>query len=94
MCTSIDMDKKFLEVFGGKENMKHLITVLCKHNVVAPDPISHIVCILLSSPVHVQLVANGLQMFKGKDILFPYQCMTVEQREFLLQLMQVPFSFI
>lgn len=82
------MEQAFLHAFAGKDTMKHLITVLCKHNMAMPDPISHVVCIMLSSPLHIQLVANGLQMFRGKDVLFPYQSMSIEQREFLLKLMQ------
>lgn len=47
------------------------------------DPVPATVLTMISCPVHIQLTAIGWQPFKGKDLTFPYQRMTVAQRETL-----------
>jgi hypothetical protein len=49
----------------------------------AVDPVTQTVLTMIACPVHVQLTAVGWQPFKGKDLTFPYQRMTVAQRETL-----------
>lgn len=92
--TSSDPDfDRYSELFLGDANLAGTIVVLCKHNVVPGiDPISQVVSVILSVPFELHLVSNGLHMFKGKDLLYPYQQMNAEQREFLLGLLAKPDS--
>jgi hypothetical protein len=84
------MDKLFFDLFFSDESIPSSIVALCKHNAVTADPVTYVISIMLSCQVQIQLVANGVQMFKGKDILFPYQCMNARQREFIVKLMNDP----
>ena len=42
---------------------------------------------MLSCPLQIQLTGAGLQPFKGKELTFPYACMTKDQRDFLFSLL-------
>ena len=42
---------------------------------------------MLSCPLQIQLTGAGLQPFKGKELTFPYACMTKDQRDFLFGLL-------
>ena len=51
------------------------------------DPITAAVHTMLSCPLQIQLTGAGLQPFKGKELTFPYACMTKDQRDFLFGLL-------
>ena len=53
------------------------------------DPVTATVLTMISCPVHLQLTAVGWQPFKGKDLTFPYQRMTVAQRETLRRTLEL-----
>jgi hypothetical protein len=89
----MDIEKEFLHHFFQGKNLQSTIVSLCK-NVTGTtlhihDPISHNISIMLNTPWEIQLVANGLQPFHGKDLMIPYHCMNTEQREFLLHIMSM-----
>ena len=42
---------------------------------------------MLSCPLQIQLTGAGLQPFKGKELTFPFACMTKDQRDFLFGLL-------
>ena len=50
------------------------------------DPITSTLISCLTCKIQLMLVANGLQVFEGKRLLYPYQNMSVIQREFLIRL--------
>jgi hypothetical protein len=85
-------DERLRDVFFGTPALLQAsIISLCQsntHQCVGGDTISHVIGIMLSSPLDIQLVSNGLQIFKDKEVLYPYQYMTPPQREFLLDLMR------
>jgi hypothetical protein len=87
----MDIEKEFLLHFFQGKNLQSTIVSLCKNinsgSIHTHDPISHNISIMLNTPWEIQLVANGLQPFKGKDLLIPYHCMNTEQREFLLHIL-------
>lgn len=83
----MDTQQEFQKHFLSEETIKQTIVVLCQHNKVTNDPITNVITIMLTCPVQLQLVANGIQMFKGKDILFPYQYMNDTQKAWLLSAM-------
>jgi hypothetical protein len=88
---STDEFQKFVDLFFGEARLSKTIVILCKYNVFQGiDPISEVASIILSVPLELHLGNNGLHMFRGKDLLFPYQQMDNEQREFFLELLAAP----
>jgi hypothetical protein len=45
---------------------------------------------LLTSKIQLQYVSNGILLFKGKDMVYPYHYLSTEQRELLLTLLTKP----
>ena len=77
---------RFADIFFDEENIRNTTIVLCQNNPHATDPISNTLIVMLSTPLEIQLVVNGVQMFRGKELMFPYQHMNSKQREFLLDI--------
>jgi hypothetical protein len=50
------------------------------------DPVTSTLIMCLTCKIQLMLVANGVQIFEGKRLLFPFQSMSVRQREFLIKL--------
>jgi hypothetical protein len=73
--------------FGDLPTMQNTIVTLCHSNTHSVDIISHVIGVMITCPLQIQLVVNGIHLFKDRDLLFPYQHMSVEQREFLLEIM-------
>ncbi len=82
----IDILEKFVQIFFDEENIKNSIIVLCQNNQNETDPISNTLITMLTTPLEIQLVVNGVRMFRGKELMFPYQYMNAKQREFLLEI--------
>lgn len=87
----MDVEKEFLKHFFQGNNLQSTIVSLCNNvnsgSIHTHDPISHNISVMLNTPWEIQLVANGLQPFHGKDLMIPYHCMNTEQREFLLHIL-------
>jgi hypothetical protein len=74
--------------FEPMQQMQATISVLCDgHGTQHQDPVSHTVLIMITTPLHVQLTAVGWQPFKGKELTFPYQRMSSEQKDALKALL-------
>ena len=77
--------------FSTPQLMQSTIIALC-HSNKSPypltDTISLVIGVMITCPLDIQLASNGMHLFKDKDILFPYQHMSVPQREFLIELLQ------
>ena len=64
--------------------MQATLAILCDgQQQQSADPVTQTVLTMLACPVHVQLTAIGWQPFKGKELTFPYQQMSSEQKEVL-----------
>lgn len=77
--------------FGDPTLMQSTIIALCHSNKPSypgTDTITLVIGVMITCPLDIQLASNGMHLFKDKDILFPYQHMSVSQREFLIQLLQ------
>jgi hypothetical protein len=70
--------------FEGPERMQKSISVLCESNLKQnTDTITPTLLAMLSYPLQVQLTAVGWQPFKSKDLTYPYNQMTQEQKQVL-----------
>ena len=70
--------------FQPLSRMQESLAILCDgQQPQSSDPVTHTVLTMLSCPIHIQLTAIGWQPFKGKELTFPYQRMTSEQRDVL-----------
>lgn len=69
--------------FGDMSTIQRTLAVLCEsnHRQTGTDTVTQTILMLLNSPVHVQLTAVGWQPLKGRDLTFPYNQMTFEQRQ-------------
>lgn len=77
--------------FEPMQRMQATLAVLCDcQQQQSPDPVTQTVLTMLACPVHVQLTAIGWQPFKGKELTFPYQRMTTEQKEALKLALEKP----
>lgn len=74
--------------FEPLERMQSTLSVLCEaqHSLNA-DPVTHTVLAMMTAPVHVQLTAVGWQPFKGKELTYPFQMMSLEQKKVLVELL-------
>ena len=64
--------------------MQTTLAVLCDcQQIPGTDPVTQTVLTMLMCPVQLQLTAIGWQPFKGKELTYPFQRMTAEQRETL-----------
>jgi hypothetical protein len=68
--------------------LPNTIAVLCEsHTTSHKDPVTQTILIMLKTQLQIQLTAVGLQPFKGRDLTFPYQKMSAEQKECLKQIL-------
>lgn len=89
---SLTAEETIFKLFFGDANLiQASIIALCHSNKSShpgTDTISLVLGVMITCPLDIQLASNGMHLFKDKDILFPYQHMSVPQREFLIQLLQ------
>lgn len=78
--------------FEPMSNMQTTLAVLCDCQTQPPTPcadtVTQTLLTMLSCPLHIQLTAAGWQPFKGKELTFPYQRMSIEQRAVLKKELQ------
>jgi hypothetical protein len=68
--------------FGDQARMQKSIIVLCENNLKQnTDTVTPTVLTMLTCPLQMQLTAVGWQPFKSKDLTYPYNQMTQEQRQ-------------
>lgn len=74
--------------FEPLDRMQTTLSVLCEaqHSLNA-DPVTHTVLAMMTAPVHVQLTAVGWQPFKGKELTYPFQMMSLEQKKVITELL-------
>jgi hypothetical protein len=68
----------------GSPQLRNTISVLCENNTSkqqTPDLVTQTVLMMLISPVHIQLTSVGWQPFKGRELTYPFQTMSSDQRE-------------
>jgi hypothetical protein len=81
--------------FGTPLLMQASISILCesihcdknKAKNVA-DPVTQTVLMLLSSPMNIQLTVVGWQPLKGRDLTYPFHCMSPGQKQSLKDLVE------
>lgn len=80
---SQEIMSRMLEAFFGEQHrMQRTIIVLCENNLKQnTDTLTPTILIMLTCPLQIQLTAVGWQPFKSKDLTFPYNKMSQEQRE-------------
>jgi hypothetical protein len=62
--------------------MQTTLAVLCDcQQAHGTDPVTQTVLTMLTCPIQLQLTVIGWQPFKGKELTYPFQRMTPEQRE-------------
>jgi hypothetical protein len=74
--------------FQPLQRMQTTLSVLCGGQATHhPDPVTQTVLTMISAPIHLQLTAVGWQPFKGKELTYPYQSMTSEQKAALKEIL-------
>ena len=75
--------------FQPMSQMQNTLAILCDchSNPHHTDPVTHTVLIMITCPIHMQFTAIGWQPFKGKDLTFPYQKMSFDQKETMKKLL-------
>ena len=74
--------------FTPKSQMQVTLAILCDSHATTPqDPVTHTVLTMLTSPMQIQLTALGWQPFKGKELTFPFQRMTHDQKNVIKTLL-------
>jgi hypothetical protein len=78
-------DQVLIAFFGDLPRMQRSLAILCENNQkeATHDVVTHIVLMLLSHPVHIQMTAVGWQPLKGKELTFPFSQMDLQQRQTL-----------
>lgn len=79
---------RFANLFLRGKSLRRLITHLCN---ACPgqvqDPITHVVCIMMTSPVSISISEAGVCPFQDHPLLlYPFHVMTLKQRRFLRDL--------
>lgn len=87
MQSIADIHSKYINLFLGDTSLAYTITILCQNNP-KQDPLTQVITMMLSAPIEIHLVANGLRMFKSRDIIYPYQHMDEKQREFIISILK------
>lgn len=76
---------KFIELFLQGESLQQTLCYMCnasQGHVV--DPITHTLCMMITTPVQVMLTQVGVAPFKDKNTaIFPYRLMDGRQKDFL-----------
>lgn len=68
--------------FGEQARMQKSINVLCENNLKQnTDTVTPTILTMLTCPLQIQLTAVGWQPFKSKDLTYPYNQMSQEQRQ-------------
>lgn len=82
---------RFLELFMTGERLRRMMVYICNACTAdIRDPITHTVCLLLTSPIVLNITKTGLAPFRGSNTsVYPYGCMDREQVEFLLECLDV-----
>lgn len=79
---SEEMTELVRAFFGDSSRMQRSINVLCENNLKQnTDTVTPTILTMLTCPLQIQLTAIGLQPFKSKDLTYPYNQMTEEQRQ-------------
>lgn len=77
-----EMTALMREFFGDSFKMQRSISVLCENNLKQnTDTVTPTILTMLTCPVQIQLTAIGWQPFKSKDLTYPYNQMTQEQKQ-------------
>lgn len=71
--------------------LQSTLAILCDSHSTPnhADPVTHTVLIMITCPIQMQFTAIGWQPFKGKELTFPYQKMTLDQKEKLKSLLSL-----
>lgn len=78
---------RYFELFFRGIRLKRMIIYICNSCTAdIRDPITHTICLFLTSPVVLNITKTGLAPFRGSNTsVYPYNCMDAEQKEFLLE---------
>lgn len=78
---------RYLELFFKGCRLKRMIIYICNSCTAdIRDPITHTMCLFLTSPIVLNITKTGLSPFRGSNTsVYPYSCMDKEQMEFLLE---------
>lgn len=77
--------QRFVDLFLAGDALRKTLAYLCntvQGNVM--DPITHTLCLMITTPVQIMLTQVGVAPFKDKNTsIFPYRLMNDEQKQFL-----------
>lgn len=82
------MQEDIFKAFFAEDRITQTLVVLCKSSSPNMDPISGTIVLMLSVPVHFCLTSLGLQLFLGKDITYPFDMMTQDQRSVIREALE------
>lgn len=88
VVTSDSMGQRLFDAFFSEEHMPATIVILSENVQQRDDRISYVISLLLTSKIKIQLIANGLLLFQGNDLMIPYQHMLPHHRDCILCMMQ------
>lgn len=76
LITKTKREKALVPVSANNTDIKH-----------EPDTILSVLSIMLSQPLQMVFLGNGVRFFKNKDLMYPYHALTVNQKECLLEIL-------
>lgn len=79
------LEAEAVQLFFSRGNVGNTMVAMCVNAKAQGDVITHVVTVMLKTPIQIQFTVLGLQPFQGKDLLIPYNFMSVEQREYVLR---------
>jgi len=89
--TRSEIFNRFIQLFMTGERLKRMMIYICNACTAdIRDPITHTICLLLTSPIVLNITKTGLAPFRGSNTsVLPYSSMDKEQKEFLLECLDI-----
>eukprot|EP00960_Hanusia_phi_P001706 49501-Hanusia_phi.AAC.2 len=82
---------RYNELFLQGSALKNMLIYVCNScSADVQDPVTHTLCVFLTTPLTVSITKTGLAPFRDcNSVVYPFFCMSMEQRTLLLELMQL-----
>ena len=74
---------RFIDIFLRGSALQRMIKFFCElNNMHHNDPLTHVVCVMISTPIGISLTEVGVLPFKEQPtFVYPYNNMTSQQRQ-------------
>lgn len=88
--TEESIHAQFHSLFLRGANLRNMLSYMCNSCTSdIHDPITHTICMFLSTPVRINITKTGLAPFQDcNTAIYPFFCMDQHQKSFLLDVLQ------